>query len=67
MPFIEGSRERPYYNAGEPDGGATGTLVGVARVGSLLIDTTNGKVYMCTNDTVGASFAWTLVGPPDPA
>lgn len=59
---IEGSAARPFQNAGAPTSGVSGTLSGVAQVGSLLVDTTNGKLYICTNATVGASFAWTVVG-----
>lgn len=63
MAVIEGSGlGTPLTNAGAPVNGASGTYSGTAVVGSRLIDTTNGKLYICTNATPGASFAWTLVG-----
>ncbi len=69
MPVISGGKviegsglDAPLLNAGAPTSGAGGTYSGTAAVGSLLIDTTNGKLYICTNATVGASFAWTVVG-----
>lgn len=69
MAIIEGGRViegsgtgTPLRNVGAPVGGASGTYSGTAVVGSLLIDTTNGKLYICTNATVGATFAWTVVG-----
>lgn len=61
--IIEGSGlGDPLLNAGAPTSGAGGTYSGVAVVGSVLIDTVNGKLYICTNATVGATFAWTVVG-----
>ncbi|MEV0085255.1 hypothetical protein [Saccharopolyspora sp. NPDC050642] len=69
MPIIQGGEviegaglDAPLLSAGAPASGASGTYSGTAVVGSLLIDTTNGKLYICTNATAGASFAWTLVG-----
>lgn len=68
MPIIaggkvsEGVTVRPYRNAGAPVNGASGTLSGVAQLGDLLVDTTNAKLYICTNATPGAGFAWTVVG-----
>lgn len=47
-----------YYNAGAPTNGTT--FAGVAPKGSLLIDTTNGKLYINTNTQ--ASPTWTVVG-----
>lgn len=49
---IEG---RIIQNAGTPTTSTVGT------VGQLLEDTTNGKVYICT-DTTGGSYTWTEVG-----
>ncbi|MCI2421504.1 hypothetical protein MOQ72_29125 [Saccharopolyspora sp. K220] len=61
---IEGSGlGSPLLNAGAPTSGAGGTYAGTAVVGSLLIDTANGALYICTNATVGASFAWTQLAP----
>jgi hypothetical protein len=60
---IEGSGlNAPLLNAGVPTSGAGGTYSGTAVIGSQLIDTTNGKAYICTNATPGASFAWASVG-----
>lgn len=43
-------------------GGASGTFVGRAVVGSLLIDTTGGVLYIATSATTGASVTWQVVG-----
>lgn len=59
---IDGALARPYQNAGAPTSGASGTLIGVAKKGDLLVDTTNGKLYICTVATVDANFAWTVAG-----
>lgn len=59
---IEDVTVRPYRNAGAPVNGASGTLSGVARLGDLLVDATGAKLYICTNATPGAGFAWTVVG-----
>jgi hypothetical protein len=59
-PIIEGSRPRPYLNAGAPTNGTSGTHAGAAVPGALLSDTTNGKLYVNTNTQ--ASPTWTLVG-----
>ena len=44
-------------NAGAPTSGTSGTLVGIAQPGSLLIDTTNKALYQNTN--TAASPTWT--------
>ncbi len=69
MPILSGGKviegaglNAPLLNAGAPTSGVGGTYSGVAVIGSLLIDTTGGKLYICTNATVGAGFAWTVVG-----
>lgn len=46
-------------NAGTPTNGTSGTAAGRAVKGSLLIDSTNGKLYQNTNTK--ASPTWTLV------
>lgn len=46
------------YKAGAPSDGTTGA--GTACIGSLCIDTTNGKLYINTNTL--ASPTWTVVG-----
>ena len=60
MPVIEGSRQRPYYNAGAPVDGTSGTFAGIADKGAILLDTTNGKAYINTNTQ--ASPTWVVVG-----
>jgi hypothetical protein len=59
-PIIEGSRPRPYLNAGAPTNGTSGTLFGTAAVGALLVNTLTGKLYV--NSGTVASPTWTLVG-----
>jgi hypothetical protein len=50
----------PYQNAGAPV--ANVTQLGNAVVGSLLIDTTNGKLYICTATNGTSTVTWTVVG-----
>ena len=47
----------PYTNAGVP---ASGFLNAVANKGALVIDTTNGKLYINTGTL--AATVWTVVG-----
>ncbi len=47
--IIEGSRKRPWRNAGVPTDGVAGSFYGIADKGDLLIDTTNGTLYQNTN------------------
>ena len=47
-----------FVNAGVPTGGTSGTLAGIATIGSLLIDTTNGVTYQ--NTGTAASPTWTV-------
>lgn len=49
-----------YTNAGAPVNNTT--LVGVAGVGDLLSDTTNGKLYICTATNGSSTITWTVVG-----
>jgi hypothetical protein len=51
----------PFQLAGAPVSGAGGSFVNRATVGSQLIDTVAGKVYVCTVAT-GSTVTWTLVG-----
>lgn len=53
---------RPFLNAGAPANGTagTGTHAGYAPKGALLIDTTNGILYI--NTGTKASVTWTKVG-----
>jgi hypothetical protein len=57
---VEGSGlGTPLTNAGAPTNNVT--YVGVAVVGSRLIDTTNGKLYIATVATA-STVTWTVVG-----
>lgn len=38
------------------------TFLGTAGVGSLLIDTANGKLYICTATNGTSTITWTVVG-----
>ncbi len=49
-----------YSNAGAPTNNTT--LLGVAAVGALLSDTTNGKLYICTATNGTSTITWTVVG-----
>jgi hypothetical protein len=51
----------PFLLAGAPVNGAAGSYVKDALVGSLLIDTSAGKLYIATVAT-GSTVTWTLVG-----
>lgn len=50
----------PFRNAGAPT--ANVTLLGIAVVGSQLIDTTNGKAYICTATNTTSTITWTVTG-----
>lgn len=50
----------PYANDGAPV--TDDTLVGTAEVGTLLIDTTNGVLYICTATNGTSTITWTVVG-----
>jgi hypothetical protein len=52
--------DAPLRNAGAPVNNTT--FLGIAVVGSLLIDTTNGKLYICTATDGSATVTWTVVG-----
>lgn len=49
-----------YSNAGAPTNNTT--LLGVAGVGDLLSDTTNGKLYICTATNGTSTITWVVVG-----
>jgi hypothetical protein len=51
----------PFLLGGAPTSGASGSFVGRAVVGSQLIDTTNGKVYVATVAT-SSTVTWVSVG-----
>jgi len=57
---IAGSRIRPWENAGPPKSGSAGTLYSVAEAGDMLMDITNGVLYV--NEGSQASPYWTPVG-----
>lgn len=52
--------DAPLLNAGAPT--ANVTFLGVAVVGSLLIDMTNGKLFICTATNGASTIVWTVVG-----
>jgi hypothetical protein len=52
---------QPFLLAGAPTSGASGSFVNKAVVGSLLIDTSAGKLYIATVAT-GSTVTWTVVG-----
>ena len=53
--------DRPFQIAGTPVNGTSGTYVGRAAVGSQLIDTAVGNLYVATVAT-SSTVTWTLVG-----
>lgn len=58
---IEGSGlDAPLRNAGAPT--VNVTYLGIAVVGSELIDTTNGKLYICTATNSTSTITWTVAG-----
>lgn len=58
---IEGSGHgTPLRNAGAPT--VNVTYLGTAVVGSTLVDTTNGKLYICTATDGTSTITWTVVG-----
>lgn len=63
MPIARGQSNdgirQPFTNAGVP---GTNALAGTCVVGSLLIDTTNGKLYICTATNGTSTATWTVVG-----
>jgi hypothetical protein len=52
---------QPFLLAGAPTNGASGSFVNKALVGSLLIDTSVGKLYIATVAT-GSAVTWIVVG-----
>ena len=50
----------PFTNAGAPT--VNVTLLGTAVVGTLLIDVTNGVLYICTATNGTSTITWTVVG-----
>jgi hypothetical protein len=67
MPIISGGRiiegsgtGAPLLNAGPPTNNVT--YVGIASVGSVLIDTTNGQHYICTVSNGTTTVTWVKTG-----
>ena len=52
--------DQPFQFAGAPTSGAGGTYAARAAVGSLLVDTTNARLYICTAAS-GGSVTWANV------
>jgi hypothetical protein len=50
----------PFLVAGAPTNNVT--RLGTAVVGSQLIDTTNGKLYVCTATNGTSTITWTVTG-----
>ncbi len=53
-------QEVPFQNAGAPTNNVT--QLGRAMVGSTLVDTTNGKLYVCTATNGTSTITWVSVG-----
>jgi hypothetical protein len=51
----------PLLPTADPTSGAGGTFAADAVVGSLLVNTTAGRLFICTA-AGGGSVTWTLVG-----
>lgn len=67
MGVIERSRMVDEVKAAAPPFQKAGALssndfAGQCSVGSLAIDTTNGKVYICTATNGSSTSTWTVVG-----
>ena len=57
---IEGARRPTFTNAGAPTTNVT--KLGAAQLGDLLVDTTNGKLYIVTATNGTSTITWTVVG-----
>lgn len=55
--------DAPFHWSGAPTSGASGTFVGVAVVGSRLVNVANGNIYVASALTTPTSVTWTLVTP----
>lgn len=51
--------QRNIVNAGAPGANA---YAGQVRLGGLLVDTTNAKLYICTATNGSSTATWTVVG-----
>lgn len=66
MPILEGGKvlasgsATVFTNAGAPT--VNVTKLGIAAIGDLLSDTTNGKLYICTATNNTSTIVWTVVG-----
>jgi hypothetical protein len=52
----------PFLLAGAPTSGASGSFVGKAQVGSLLVDTSGGLLYQASSATTATTVTWVKVG-----
>jgi hypothetical protein len=63
MPIARGQSNdgirQPFTNAGDP---AANLLAGTCVVGSLLINTTTGRLFICTATNGTTTATWALVG-----
>jgi hypothetical protein len=55
--------DAPFHWPGAPTNGGSGTYVGKAVVGSHLINTVNGNIYVASAATTPSTVTWTLVTP----
>jgi hypothetical protein len=67
MPVITGGQVYPGFNQAKvftAPGAPTVnvTLLGIAGIGDLYSDTTNGKLYICTATNGTSTITWTVVG-----
>jgi hypothetical protein len=54
--------DRPFLLNGAPTSGASGSFVGKAVPGSLLIDLSGGKLYVSMNTTTSTNVQWQVAG-----
>lgn len=58
--YVARAGTRNFKNAGAPT--VNVTYLGVAAIGDLLVDTTNGVLYICTATNGTSTITWTVVG-----
>lgn len=58
--YIGSRSTRTFKAAGAPT--VNVTQVGVAAIGDLYVDTTAGKLYICTATNGTSTITWTVVG-----
>jgi hypothetical protein len=59
---LSGGLETPFLLAGAPTNRASGSYVGRAVPGSLLVDTSTPKLYQATAATSPTTVTWAAVG-----